>query len=74
MPVSFFERVFARCRKYGGLATGITQNVTNVMASQSALSMLQNCQFVVLLDQAGENLRQLISLYDLSYQQAAQIT
>lgn len=70
----FFERVFARCRKYGGLATGITQNVTNVMASQSALSMLQNCQFVVLLDQAGENLRQLISLYDLSDQQAAQIT
>ena len=64
----FFERVFARCRKYGGLATGITQNVTNVMASQSALSMLQNCQFVVLLDQAGENLRQLISLYDLSDQ------
>lgn len=70
----FFERVFARCRKYGGLATGITQNVTNVMASQSALSMLQNCQFVVLLDQAGENLRQLISLYDLSDQQAAKIT
>ena len=32
------------------------------------------CQFVVLLDQAGENLRQLISLYDLSDQQAAKIT
>ena len=70
----FFERVFARCRKYGGLATGITQNITNVMASQSALSMLQNCQFVVLLDQAGENLRQIISLYDLSDQQASKIT
>lgn len=69
----FFERVFARCRKYGGLATGLTQNITNVLKSDTALSMLQNSQFVVLLEQASENLKKIASLYDLSEKQQGKL-
>ncbi len=70
----FFERVFARCRKYGGMATGITQNATSVLKSDTALGMLQNSNFVVLLEQDGQNIDVLSSLYDLSPEQRGGIT
>ncbi|MEG2380115.1 MAG: DUF87 domain-containing protein [Oscillospiraceae bacterium] len=69
----FFESVFARFRKYGGLATGLTQNITNVLLSKTALSMLQNAQFVVLLEQAAKNLDEISEMYDLSDKQKAKL-
>ena len=69
----FFEKMFARFRKYGGLATGLTQNITNVLKSDTAVSMLQNSQFVVLLEQASENLEQVTRMYRLSEQQASRL-
>lgn len=69
----FFEKMFARFRKYGGIATGLTQNITNVLKSQSAVSMLQNSQFVVLLEQATNNLEQIRRIYGLSDKQAARL-
>lgn len=69
----FFESVFARFRKYGGLATGLTQNITNVLLSPTALSMLQNAQFVILLEQATKNLNEIAELYDLSDKQKSRL-
>lgn len=69
----FFEKMFARFRKYGGLATGMTQNITNVLKSTTAISMLQNSQFVILLEQATNNLEQITRIYDLSDKQAGRL-
>ena len=69
----FFEKMFARFRKYGGIATGLTQNITNVLRSHTSISMLQNSQFVVLLEQATNNLEQIRRIYDLSDKQAAKL-
>lgn len=71
---AFFEKIFARCRKYGGIATGLTQNITNVLKSNTAVSMLQNSQFVVLLEQATNNLEEITRIYNLSDQQARKLT
>ena len=70
---AFFDRIAARVRKYGGLMTCITQNVTGVLASKSGLSMLQNSQFAVLFKQSTRNLEQIKELYDLSENQAARL-
>ncbi len=69
----FFEKMFARFRKYGGLATGITQNITNVLKSQTAVSMMQNSQFVILLEQAKNNLEEITRIYDLSEGQSERL-
>ncbi len=69
----FFEKMFARFRKYGGIATGLTQNITNVLKSHSAVSMLQNSQFVVLFEQATNNLEEIARIYDLSEKQCGKL-
>lgn len=65
-----FNATFARCRKYGGLATGLTQNITSVVENRHGLSMLQNSEFVVLLEQAKNNCNKIAELYELSNSQA----
>lgn len=62
----YFERVFARFRKYGGIATAITQGLSDVLDRPSARSMLQNSDMVILLQQAPENEAAAAKLYDLS--------
>ena len=45
----FFNELYKRARKWGGLPTGITQNVEEIMASSNAKTMLENSQFAVLM-------------------------
>ena len=68
-----FENIFARVRKYGGIATGLTQNITKVLDSPTAVNMLQCSQFVVLFEQARNNLEEIVRIYDLSKNQASRL-
>ncbi|MGN0557056.1 MAG: VirB4-like conjugal transfer ATPase, CD1110 family, partial [Acutalibacteraceae bacterium] len=72
-PGIFFEKMFARFRKYGGLATGLTQNISRVLEFSTAQSMLQNSQFIVLLEQAPENLKRITDMYGLSERQSGKL-
>ncbi len=67
----FFVKVYSRIRKHGGVATGITQNVIDVLNSPEARSMLQNAEFKVLLPQKTDNLRAVSDLFELSPSQEA---
>ena len=67
----FFAKVYSRIRKHGGVATGITQNIIDVLASPEARSMLNNAEFKVLLPQKTDNLRELSELFELSPSQEA---
>ena len=67
----FFTKVYSRIRKYGGVATAITQNITEMLASPQAVSMMGNAEFTVLLQQKKENLEQIINIFELSENQAA---
>ena len=67
----FFQKVFKRIRKYGGLPTGITQNITEVLESGQARLMLSNSEFVVLLQQKKTDLDKLIELFNLSPSQSS---
>lgn len=69
----YFESIWARCRKYGGKTTGITQNISKVVASQTASAMLQNSQCVTLLEQQKINLDIIKDLYGLSDEQASRL-
>lgn len=48
---NFFFELYKRARKWGGMPTGITQNVGDVLRSQNAQDMLNSTQFVIMLSQ-----------------------
>jgi len=66
----FFEKVYKRIRKHGGVATGATQNISEVIKSKQAMTMLQNSEFLVLLAQKEDDLEILKNMLRLSENQA----
>ena len=69
----FFQKVYKRIRKHGGVITGITQNISEVLESKQARTMIANTEFVVLLQQKKEDLNQIVKMFDLSPSQISYI-
>ncbi len=67
----FFVKVYSRIRKHGGVVTGITQNIGDILKSPQAVSMMGNAEFTILLQQKPENLNELVRIFELSPSQAA---
>lgn len=63
---NFFYELYKRARKWGGIPTGITQNVDDLLRSQLARTMLSNTQFVVMLAQNTTDREQLSDLLHIS--------
>ena len=49
---NFLFTLWKRVRKYGAYATGITQNVEDLLQSHTARTMLANSEFIIMLNQA----------------------
>lgn len=62
----FLARAWKRFRKYGGLITGITQNVSECLASPTAKLMLSNSEFVIMLNQSASDRAELAPLMNIS--------
>ena len=62
----FLYRVWKRVRKQGGFATGITQNVGDMLHNYMASTMVSNSEFVVMLNQSGQDKAKLAKLLDIS--------
>lgn len=58
----FFYKLYKRARKWGGIPTGITQNVADVLRSEFAQTMIANTQFVIMLKQNTTDREQLSHL------------
>lgn len=63
---AWFLNVWSRIRKYGGIATGITQNPSTLLDSASGRRMISNSEFVILLRQKPLDLRRLNEIMNLS--------
>lgn len=50
--LSFIRDLYKRARKYGGVLTGITQNVEDLLRDDDCRSMLSNSEFLMLLKQS----------------------
>jgi len=50
----FFYVLYKRARKWGGIPTGITQNVDDLLQSKNARTMLSNTKFIIMLSQNPE--------------------
>lgn len=71
---AFLFTLWKRVRKYGAFATGITQNVEDLLHSHEARTMLANSELIVLLNQAPTDARELAKLLNISETQMSHIS
>lgn len=71
---NFLFTLWKRVRKYGAFATGITQNVEDMLQSHTARTMLSNSEFLIMLNQAATDREELAKLLNISANQMSYIT
>lgn len=70
----FTKKVYKMARKWGGIPTGITQNVEDLLASEKARAIINNCAFVYMLSQSPNDREALAEIYSISDSQLPFIT
>ena len=71
---NFFYKLWKRIRKYNGLVTGLTQNIDELLRSDTARLMLANSEFLILLNQSATDRDELAELLHISENQLGYIT
>ena len=71
---NFLSELWKRVRKYGACASGITQNVSDLLQSDNAKAMLANSEFLVLMNQAPTDRIELAKLLNISETQLSHVT
>jgi len=74
LSAQFFSESWKQFRKDGALATGITQNLDDCLKSVTARTMLANSEYLVMLNQAPTDRRELAKLLSISDNQLSYIT
>ena len=70
----FLLKAWKRFRKYGGLLTGITQNISDCLNNETARNMLANSEFLLMLNQSASDRKDLADLLNISDTQMSYIT
>lgn len=71
---NFLFELYKRARKWGGIPTGITQNVEDLLRSELARRMLSNSDFILMLNQATSDRVELAHLLNISNTQLSYVT
>lgn len=70
----FLQQVWKRARKWMGVMTGITQNVEDLLNSPAARGIINNCNFILMLNQSPIDRMSLATLLKISEAQLSYIT
>lgn len=70
----YLQQLYKRGRKYGLVISGITQDVQDLLRSDIAQGMLTNSDFILMLNQKGENLEALSKLLRISEAEAGYVS
>ena len=71
---TFFNSAWRQFRKRNAYPTAITQNVEYLLSSVDASTMLSNSEFIVMLNQAATDRKELANLLNISDEQMSYIT
>ncbi len=71
---TFFNSAWRQFRKRNAYPTAITQNVEYLLSSVEASTMLSNSEFIVMLNQAATDRKELAKLLNISDEQMSYIT
>ncbi len=70
----FLNSLWKRARKYGGICTGITQNIQDLLNNELAKAMLENTEFILMLNQRPNDAQALAEMLKLSPEQLGAVT
>lgn len=73
MTAAYCVEMWKRFRKWGGIPTGITQNVKDLFRSPEIENILDTTDFILILNQAGDDARILAEHLDISKDEMAYI-
>lgn len=71
---TFLMQIWKRARKWNGVPCAITQNVEDLVKTESARAIINNCEFVIMLSQSPIDRANLRDLYHISDAQLEYIT
>ena len=71
---SYSVEIWKRFRKWGGIPTGITQNVKDLLASREIENIFENSDFIYMLNQAGGDRQILAKQLNISPHQLSYVT
>ncbi len=70
----YLQQLWKKVRKQGGLCTGITQNIVDLLQNYTATTMLANSEFVALLKQASTDSSRMAEVIGVSEAQLRYVT
>ncbi len=71
---AYSVEIWKRFRKWGGIPTGITQNVKDLLSSREVQNIFENSDFVYMLNQAQGDREILAKQLNISQQQMTYVT
>lgn len=71
---SYSVEIWKRFRKWGGIPTGITQNVKDLLASREIENIFENSDFIYMLNQASGDRKILAKALNISPHQLSYVT
>ena len=71
---AYSVEIWKRFRKWGGIPTGITQNIKDLLASREIENIFENSDFVYMLNQAAGDREILAKKLGISPQQLSYVT
>ena len=71
---NYSVEIWKRFRKWGGIPTGITQNVKDLLSSREIANILENSDFIYMLNQASDDRNILAQRLNISPHQLSYVT
>ena len=62
----FLMYIYKQIRKFGGAPTGITQNVEDLLTNRESRGIINNCSFIMLLNQSQEDRQEIGAMLHIS--------
>ncbi len=71
---AYSVEIWKRFRKWGGIPTGITQNIKDLLASREIENIFENSDFIYMLNQAAGDRQILVKQLNISPHQLSYVT
>ncbi len=71
---AYSVEIWKRFRKWGGIPTGITQNIKDLLASREVENIFENSDFIIMLNQASGDRQILANQLNISPHQLSYVT
>ena len=72
--VAYSVEIWKRFRKWGGIPTGITQNIKDLLASREIENIFENSDFILMINQAAGDRQILAKQFNISPYQLSYVT